>query len=131
MPKSVLIADDTDAVRRAAREVLERAGYTVCGEAVDGLDALQKAEDLRPDLVILDVRMPKMSGIEAASVLKRRRPTTAILLLTLYPIGSAVATAAGVAGVFEKTNDIKNLPERVKKLLEPPPPVNTLIISGT
>jgi CheY-like chemotaxis protein len=129
MPKSILIADDNDAVRRNLRAVLESAGLTVCGEAVDGLDVLNKAAELLPDLIILDVKMPKMSGIEAASILKRRMPDTPLLLLTLYPIGPAVASAAGVKGVLAKPDDIRLLPAYVKNLLEPPPPLNTLIIS--
>lgn len=129
MPKSILIADDSEAVRLKLRVVLENAGFRVCGEAVDGLDALNKAAELLPDLIILDVRMPKMTGIEAASILKGRMPATPLLLLTLYPVGLAVASAAGVDGVLAKPDDIKLLPAYVRNLLEPPPAVNTLIIS--
>lgn len=130
MAKSILIADDSEAVRYNLRVVLENAGFTVCGEAVDGLDALNKAAELLPDLIILDVKMPKMTGVEAASILKRRMPGTPLLLLTLYPVGPAVALAAGVHGVLAKPDDIKLLPAYVKSLLDPPPAVNTLIISG-
>lgn len=131
MPRNVLIVDDSAAVRSAVRAVLEGSGLVVCGEAVDGLDALDKAAELLPDLIILDFKMPKMSGIEAASILRRRMPTTPILLLTLYAVGPSVVSAAGISGVMEKPGDIEKIPKYVKHLLEPPPAVTTLFISGS
>jgi DNA-binding NarL/FixJ family response regulator len=63
MPKSILIVDDSAAVRTTARCFLQnQLGLEVCGEAVDGLDALEKARHLKPDLIILDLSMPRMNG---------------------------------------------------------------------
>jgi DNA-binding NarL/FixJ family response regulator len=84
MPKCILIVDDSSAVRNAVRSFLEESGFEVCGEAVDGLDAIQKAKHLNPDLIILDFAMPRMNGIEAAMILKQMLPETRILLLTSH-----------------------------------------------
>src|SRR6202030_44679 len=84
MPKCILIVDDSSAVRNAVRSFLEKSGFEVCGEAVDGLDAIQKAKHLNPDLIILDFAMPRMNGIEAAMILKQMLPETPILLLTSH-----------------------------------------------
>jgi DNA-binding NarL/FixJ family response regulator len=84
MPKCILIVDDSSAVRNAVRSFLEESGFEVCGEAVDGLDAIQKAKHLNPDLIILDFAMPRMNGIEAARILKQMLPETPILLLTSH-----------------------------------------------
>ena len=129
-PKSVLIADDHEAVRWAVRAVLEQNGYRVCGEAVDGVDALEKTEQLAPDLVVLDLKMPKLNGIETATLLRHRFPAVPIVLLTLYEVGQSIASTAGINSVVTKPDGIKNLPLEVKKLLDPPPPVSTIVISS-
>jgi DNA-binding NarL/FixJ family response regulator len=84
LPKCILIVDDSSAVRNAVRSFLEESGFDVCGEAVDGHDAIQKAKELNPDLIILDFAMPRMNGIEAALILKQMMPETPILLLTSH-----------------------------------------------
>ena len=74
--KRILIADDSSLVRHLIAILLQKqAGFEVCGEAGDGLEAVEKAQQLKPDLVILDLAMPRMNGVEAASVL-RRGPST-------------------------------------------------------
>lgn len=120
MPKSVLIADDSQAIRWSLRMAFERAGYSVCGEAADGVDLLEKAARTSPDLVVLDVRMPKMNGVEAASLLRKKMPKIPIVLLTLYDVGPSVAAAAGVTAVFAKQDGIQQLPEQLQKIFEPP-----------
>src|SRR3981081_2352096 len=85
MPKSILIVDDSEAIRSVLRTFLEsREGFEVCGEAVDGVDAIEKAKEIRPDLIILDLAMPRMNGAAAASVLKRTMPDVPIILFTMY-----------------------------------------------
>ena len=82
MKKCILIADDSQTIRSVLRTFLEsREGFEVCGEAVDGVDAIEKAKELRPDLIILDLAMPRMNGAAAASVLKRMMPKVPIILL--------------------------------------------------
>jgi len=85
LPKQILIADDNSAVRRIIRGFFDdRADIAVCGEAVDGLQAVEKAKALRPDLIVLDLVMPQMNGAEAASVLKKAMPEVPILLFTMH-----------------------------------------------
>jgi YesN/AraC family two-component response regulator len=75
VPKCILIVDDNETVRQMLRHFLEaETGFRVCGEAVDGYDAIEKAHELQPDLIILDLTMPRMGGIEAAKILKQMLP---------------------------------------------------------
>ncbi|MGH3922612.1 MAG: response regulator, partial [Pseudonocardiaceae bacterium] len=71
--RRVLVAEDEALIRLDLVEILSEEGYTVVGEATDGLEAVEQAERLRPDLVIMDVKMPKMDGIDAASIIAERR----------------------------------------------------------
>lgn len=119
MRKCILIADDSEPIRCVTRLFLEReTEFEVCGEAVDGVDALEKACQLRPDLIILDLQMPRMNGLEAARELRAMRMSAPIILFTLY--GDVVrpedALAAGVSAVVPKTN-LPALREHIDKLL--------------
>jgi two-component system, chemotaxis family, chemotaxis protein CheY len=89
MSKRILVADDSDSVRRVVHSYLTQRDFDVCGEAVDGEDAIEKAWELKPDLILLDVAMPRTNGIKAASVLKDMMPNVRIVLLTMY--GEAVS----------------------------------------
>lgn len=81
----ILIADDHAAARRGTRELLEaHPGWEVCGEACDGMEAIEKAAALKPDIVILDLSMPNMSGIAAARVIRSTSPDLPLLLFSLY-----------------------------------------------
>jgi DNA-binding NarL/FixJ family response regulator len=74
---SILIVDDSALIRRTLRFCLEHSGdWKICGEAGDGAEAIQKAKELDPDLIILDLSMPNMNGLEAARELKRIKPRT-------------------------------------------------------
>jgi PAS domain S-box-containing protein len=82
-PLKVLIVDDHELVRRGIRSLLSLAPHTaVCGEAGDGLGALMKARALRPDLVIMDVSMPRMDGIEATKILRQELPETEVIVIS-------------------------------------------------
>jgi DNA-binding NarL/FixJ family response regulator len=71
----ILIADDHEAVRRGVRSLLaSHADWEVCGEAIDGLDAVEKAKSFRPDVVILDISIPKLSGLQAVPLIKDELP---------------------------------------------------------
>jgi DNA-binding NarL/FixJ family response regulator len=104
MPKSILIADDHTATRKALHAALERVGFAVCAEAVDGVDAVEKASNASPDLILLDFRMPRLNGIESASILHQKLPSTPIVILTMFDVGSSVATASGVSAVISKSD---------------------------
>jgi CheY-like chemotaxis protein len=80
----ILIADDHEAVRRGLRSALVGAGWQVCGEAVNGQEAIQKTMELKPDLIILDVSMPNVGGLEAAREIIKCAPQTKILVFTMH-----------------------------------------------
>ena len=80
VPTRVLIAEDEALIRLDLREMLEEEGYEVCGEAGDGETAVRMAEELRPELVILDVKMPLLDGIAAAERIARKRIAPVIIL---------------------------------------------------
>lgn len=83
----VLIADDQEFIRRGVRAALsEEKDIDVCAEAIDGRDALKKAFELRPDIVIMDIVMPRMDGIEATRLLRKALPQIKILSLSQYDI---------------------------------------------
>lgn len=94
----ILIAEDETIIRLDLRRVLERAGYEVCAEAKDGHEAVALAASERPDLAILDVRMPTLDGIEAARQILEHRPIP-IVMLTAYGQDELVSRAVEV-GVF-------------------------------
>ncbi len=119
----ILIVDDGDSVRDIIRIFLEKEGFQVCGEASDGVEAIEKAKALRPDLIVLDLAMPGMNGVEAASVLTGTMPGVPIIVLTMYEefLGSSLASVSGIKAVLSKTDTLSKLVARVKELLPPVP----------
>ena len=99
----ILVAEDETIIRLDLRDLLERAGHEVAGEARDGEEAVALARDLQPDLAILDVKMPRLDGIEAAKRILEERPLP-IVLLTAYDQEELVnrAVEAGVFGYLVK-----------------------------
>ncbi|HMN27076.1 MAG TPA: response regulator [Caldilineaceae bacterium] len=99
----VIIADDESLIRMDLREMLTHQGYLVIGEAGDGRSAVNLARELRPDIVIMDIKMPDMDGIEAAQLLTQER-LAPILLLSAYSQQELIqrASQAGVAGYLVK-----------------------------
>jgi DNA-binding NarL/FixJ family response regulator len=95
----VLIADDDDDVRQAVRELLEDQRFVIVGEAVDGADAVTKALDLRPDVVLIDLRMPDVDGIEATRNIKALLPMVQVVMLSAYG-DPGLISAAENAGVY-------------------------------
>src|SRR3954468_23312592 len=94
----ILVAEDETIIRLDLRELLERAGFEVCAEAKDGLEAVELARREQPELAILDVKMPKLAGIEPARPILDERPIT-IVRLTAYGHDELVSRALE-AGVF-------------------------------
>jgi DNA-binding NarL/FixJ family response regulator len=85
LTKSILLVDDKPFLRGILKQYLEQhSNYKICGEAEDGLDAIVKAQQLRPDLIVLDLQMPKMNGLDAAKRLKSLLPETTIVMLTAF-----------------------------------------------
>ncbi|HEY4818743.1 MAG TPA: response regulator transcription factor [Candidatus Acidoferrum sp.] len=116
-----MIIDDGDSVRDILRVFLEREGFEVCGEAADGVEAIEQAKKLKPDLIVLDLAMPRMNGAEAASILSKTMPTVPIILLTMYQnmMGPSLASAIGVKAVLDKTDGMDKLVACVHSLLPP------------
>ena len=117
----ILVIDDGDSVRDIIRIFLERDGFEVCGEGGDGVEAIEQAKKLKPDLIVLDLAMPRMNGAEAASVLSQTMPDVPIVLLTLYQnvLGTALASAVGVKAILDKTDGMDKLVACVRSLLSP------------
>jgi DNA-binding NarL/FixJ family response regulator len=103
---TVLIVDDSEDVRTIVRIFLERdAAFNVCGEAASGPEAIKKAQELQPDFVLLDLRLPGMNGIETATALKAVLPQTKLVLFSAYAdsLGNRNwASASGIDLVLHK-----------------------------
>ena len=118
MPKSVLIVDDSRLIREVVRDFFETlADWKVAGEAGDGVEAIQKARELKPDLILLDFSMPKMNGLEAASVLKKMLPNVHIIAFTMFAdaLGSKLSSAVDL--VVPKAEGLTVLAKAVQSLL--------------
>jgi DNA-binding NarL/FixJ family response regulator len=121
MPKRILIVEDEVSVRNAVRTFFERqSGLEVCGEAANGLEGLEKATELRPDLVLLDLSMPIMNGVEVASLIRSRMPNTPVVLYTMFDavLGKPLAATLGIAAIVSKSDGLAKLLARIEALLE-------------
>ncbi len=116
----ILIVDDSSAVRGSVRRLFESVpGWLVCGEAVNGQQAIETARALKPNIIILDLSMPVMNGLEAAKVLSENLPAVPLIMFTsfvTYQIEQE-AIAAGVRQVIAKDKPIANLVNAVKSLI--------------
>jgi DNA-binding NarL/FixJ family response regulator len=120
MPR-LLIADHSAASRRALRNLVEGNGWEVCGEAEDGLAAVEKTAVLKPDLVILDFSMPKLSGLQAGLAIHTADPHLPLLLFTLERIEHSLeelARGAGFRGALAKGEGIFALSQAIEELLQ-------------
>jgi DNA-binding NarL/FixJ family response regulator len=120
MPIKILVADDSLAVRTVVKNVLrDRQEFEVCGEAIDGLETLQKAEQLAPDVVLLDLAMPKINGIEAASILRTRFPKLCIIVFTFHgdSIGDLLKSALGADVILPKPEGISTVVEAIETVV--------------
>ena len=84
MPHRILLADDHGELRRRVRSLLETAGFEVCGEAINGLDAIAKTKALLPDLIILDIAIPIMKGHDAIPEILKRAPGVKIVVFSVH-----------------------------------------------
>ena len=117
--RTVLVVDDVPLIRKAVAKAFLSDGFAICGEADNGRDAIDLAEKLKPDLIVLDLSMPEMNGLQAAPELRRLAPKTPIILLTLY--GSELlhrqVSELGVDLVVSKTDDLSTLVRKAHSLL--------------
>jgi DNA-binding NarL/FixJ family response regulator len=113
----VLIVDDSPAVRDGLQGILRaHPDIEVVGEAVDGLEAIAKAEQLHPSVILMDAQMPQMDGTEATRRIKDRLPDVKILFLTVHPAHIEEALAAGADGYLMKDCARQELLEEIRKL---------------
>jgi PAS domain S-box-containing protein len=118
----ILIADDHEFVRQGVRTLLQsRPGWTICGEAVDGRDAIEKARQLRPDVVVMDISMPNLNGLEATREVRRILPKTGVLVLSQHnsPRMMKEALDAGAQGYVVKSSASENLMAALEKISQP------------
>ena len=110
LANSILVVDDSAIFRGALRREFEEAGWNVC-EAADGLAAVEKAEQLRPQLILLDLAMPGMNGLTTARLLKQSLPEVRLILLTGYGylFKSTELSAVGIDAVVSKSEPIPDL----------------------
>src|SRR5579863_2148281 len=115
----VLIVDDHEIVRRGVRSLLlSQANCDVCGEAVDGQDAVEKAKELRPDVIVMDVSMPNLNGLDATRQVRRILPQTEVLILSQHDSSEMVRQAfqAGARGYVVKSSISRQLVAALDKV---------------
>jgi len=119
-PVRVLIVDDHRLICIAMRMILEREGFLVVGEARTGRQAIEMAKELSPDVILLDIVMPDMDGLQALSGIRSSLPRTSILMLTAYarPDFMARAIAMGAAGYITKEEEPARIARAVRSVVE-------------
>jgi two-component system, NarL family, nitrate/nitrite response regulator NarL len=120
MPVNILLADDHEVVRQGLRSILmSRPEWHICGEAENGQEAIELTGQLKPDIIILDVTMPVMSGLEAAQKISDLHPSTQILVFTMHESRSLAraVSKAGARGCVLKSRASRDLIRAIEALL--------------
>jgi len=112
----LLLADDHVIVRQGLRSLLEHEGLEIVAEAENGLDAVKYCESLSPDIAVLDISMPILNGMEAARQIRKDRPKTKIILLTMYAVDRFILQGlrAGASAYVLKSKDAQGLLDAIK-----------------
>jgi DNA-binding NarL/FixJ family response regulator len=121
MGSKILIVDDHEVVRQGIRTILRsRPQWEVCGEAVNGKEAIEKAKALDPDVIIMDITMPEMSGIEATREITKLKLRPAVLVFTMHESKNLASTVqdAGARGFVLKSHAARDLLEALDALLK-------------
>ena len=118
MPIGIVLADDHPIFRQGLRSLLEREGFSIVGEGVDGFDAIKLAEKFHPDVIILDFSMPRLNGLDAAKEVLRVSPRTKAILLTVHREQQYVveAMSAGVKGYVLKSEAATGLVDAIREV---------------
>ena len=119
MALRIVLADDHCIVRQGIRALLEGAGFEVVGEAADGQEAIRLVDTLEPDVVVLDLIMPMLNGLDAARQILQRHPSIPILLLTMHTEEHHVAAAlrAGIKAYLLKTQAAEDLVRAIREVM--------------
>jgi len=123
LTKSVLLVDDNPIIRRTLHRVFEsQADFDVCGEAENGQEAIEKATQLSPDVIVLDLSMPVMNGLDAARVLKKMAPAIPLILFSSFTdaLPYEMAEGAGFSAVISKADNVSVLIDKARHLLQMP-----------
>jgi CheY-like chemotaxis protein len=117
--KTVLVVDDSAMIRRKLVAAFQSAGFETCREAENGKQAIEVASEMKPDVIMLDLSMPVMNGLEAAPVLRRTLPGTPIILFTLFAdtLSKADVSKAGISLVLEKSTPLPTLVHKAQELM--------------
>lgn len=118
---SVLIVDDSPTMRKVICELFTREGdFEICGEAENGQEAIEKALDLKPALIVTDLSMPVMNGLVATRILRKLMPKIPIILYSAHidPYVEKEAVAAGASAVIPKSDAVALLIEQSRRLLQ-------------
>lgn len=121
-PTRIVIADDHEIFRRGLRSLLEsHVGWEVCGEAVNGEEAVERVNALKPDVVVLDITMPRLTGLEAAERIRAEIPGCKIIVLSQHEpsIMGQAALAAGAEAYVTKSEVSKQLLVAIERLTAP------------
>ena len=121
MAINILLADDHDVVRQGLRTILRaRPEWEICGEAGNGREAVEAAQQLQPDLIVLDITMPIMSGLEATEEIQKLHLDTRVLIFTMHDSKSLVRALkkAGAQGYVLKSHAARDLIPAIEKLLQ-------------
>ena len=120
MPKSVLIVDDNAIIRQALCRLFTSAhDFEICGEAENGREAIEKAQELHPNLIVMDLAMPEMNGIDASRVLRKLFPMIPLIIFTHYSdvFSEEEAHSAGISAVVSKAAHNSVLLDKARDLL--------------
>jgi DNA-binding NarL/FixJ family response regulator len=119
MLKKILVVDDNAVIRRLLYTLFKsEVDFDVCGEATNGREAIERAQELHPDVIVLDLSMPVMNGIEAARILKGLMPTVPLIMFSEYgeAFSESQARSAGISALVSKSAHVSMLVERVRLL---------------
>ena len=122
MPKLVLVVDDNAVIRHALCQVLtSEQHFDVCGEAENGQEAIEMAQALHPDLIVMDLSMPVMNGIDATRALRKLMPAVPVIMFSEYSdlLSEQEALSAGVSALVSKSDHVSFLIEKARALLYP------------